>query len=327
MLKKLFSSEPSGTVPEKEVSRLVRVALRMRSVRWIETLGVIGAILASVAGFFVYPPAGVVLAVVAVAWAYWLAARTRHALARLAARAGRRFSPHLGLKHRPDGSYDMAALVQGLGMLPPGKRGASSFAVGQEGNGVSASMAGVTIRDNSRSWEWINGLDSYLGLVVIACYALYAWLYRVKGDIVFQGAVLVAAAPKRFETGVHIQSREWPTHESLPPGWERVDLEDPKFMQAFQVFSGDQVEVRYLLTPSDMERILRLRKELGCPICLRFHADALYLTFETESPVLSFEGADWNEKSLTYRANRIIGEMQYFQTLCEDLGLARKTRA
>lgn len=327
MLSKLFSSQPIGTVPEHEVSRLVRVALRMRGVRWFEVMGVIGVVLASVAVFFIYPPAGIAAAVLSFLWLLWLISRFRKSLERLASRAGRRFSPFLGLKHRPDGAYDMAAFVQDLGMIPSGKRYATSFAVDLNDDGFSASMAGVTIRDDKQKWQWLDAADGPIGLFLVAIYLLYTWLFRVKGYIAFQGAVFVAAAPKQFESGVHIQSRDWPTDENLPSNWERVSLEDPKFIHAFDVFAVDQIEARYLLTPSDMERILHLRQELGCPLCLRFHAGALYLTIETESPVFSFEDASWDRASLTHRANRIIGEMQYFQTLCEDLGLSRKTRA
>ncbi|MFC7290825.1 DUF3137 domain-containing protein [Hirschia litorea] len=41
---------------------------------------------------------------------------------------------------------------------------------------------------------------------------------------------------------------------------ERVRLEDPKFEKAFEVFSDDQVESRFLLTPDFMERLLELER-------------------------------------------------------------------
>lgn len=42
-----------------------------------------------------------------------------------------------------------------------------------------------------------------------------------------------------------------------------VKLEDPRFNQVFRVYSSDQVEARYLLTPRLMERLLELRESLG----------------------------------------------------------------
>ncbi len=41
---------------------------------------------------------------------------------------------------------------------------------------------------------------------------------------------------------------------------ERVRLEDPKFEKAFEVFSNDQIESRFLLTPDFMERLLELER-------------------------------------------------------------------
>lgn len=42
-----------------------------------------------------------------------------------------------------------------------------------------------------------------------------------------------------------------------------VKLEDPRFSQHFKVYSSDQVEARYLLTPRMMERLLNLKGSLG----------------------------------------------------------------
>ena len=42
-----------------------------------------------------------------------------------------------------------------------------------------------------------------------------------------------------------------------------VKLEDPRFSQHFKVYSSDQVEARYLLTPRMMERLLYLKGMLG----------------------------------------------------------------
>ena len=39
-------------------------------------------------------------------------------------------------------------------------------------------------------------------------------------------------------------------------GLESVKLEDPKFEKLFDVYGNDQIEARYLLTPSFMERPL-----------------------------------------------------------------------
>lgn len=44
------------------------------------------------------------------------------------------------------------------------------------------------------------------------------------------------------------------------PQMEKVELEDPEFNKHYHVFSQDQVEARYLLTPSFMERFKNLKE-------------------------------------------------------------------
>lgn len=46
-------------------------------------------------------------------------------------------------------------------------------------------------------------------------------------------------------------------------GGDRVRLEDPRFEEVFEVYSKDQVEARYLLTPLFMERLLALDERFG----------------------------------------------------------------
>ena len=59
---------------------------------------------------------------------------------------------------------------------------------------------------------------------------------------------------------------------------ERVLLEDPKFEDVFEVYSTDQVEARYLLTPAFMERLLSLRNRLGGRMQAAFLNEKLYLS-------------------------------------------------
>jgi hypothetical protein len=47
--------------------------------------------------------------------------------------------------------------------------------------------------------------------------------------------------------------------------FEQVNLEDPEFERIYKVYSTDQIEARYLLTTSFMERVLNLKKILGNP--------------------------------------------------------------
>lgn len=57
----------------------------------------------------------------------------------------------------------------------------------------------------------------------------------------------------------------------------KVALENPAFEQAFAVFSSDEVEARYILTPAMMEQILALRQRAGKPVFLAFKNNRAYI--------------------------------------------------
>ena len=57
-----------------------------------------------------------------------------------------------------------------------------------------------------------------------------------------------------------------------------VQLENPEFESEFAVYSGDQIESRYILSPSLMERILAFKKQTKKGIQLSFVDSRLFLT-------------------------------------------------
>ncbi len=97
---------------------------------------------------------------------------------------------------------------------------------------------------------------------------------RTRWVTVFRGQCLVAHFPKPFagSTRVYRDAGMFNSFVKLGHSFtnhQRVGLEDPKFERAFEVYSTDQVEARYLLTPDFMERLLNLEatfqgKKLRC---------------------------------------------------------------
>jgi len=64
------------------------------------------------------------------------------------------------------------------------------------------------------------------------------------------------------------------------PG-ELVKMEDPEFERLFKVFSTDQVEARYILTPNMIRRIVEFRKKTNSPIRLSFIASRVFVAIPT----------------------------------------------
>ena len=66
----------------------------------------------------------------------------------------------------------------------------------------------------------------------------------------------------------------------MQPG-ELVKLEDPEFERMFKVYSTDQIEARYILTPSLMARIVDFAKKTRASIRLSFVNSKLFLAIPT----------------------------------------------
>ena len=82
--------------------------------------------------------------------------------------------------------------------------------------------------------------------------------FPVNRFIGFTGIILAFEANKSFESHTIIVSKLAPDrHRSL--NLEPVILEDPKFCRDYNVYSSDQIEARYLITPSLMERFRKLK--------------------------------------------------------------------
>lgn len=70
------------------------------------------------------------------------------------------------------------------------------------------------------------------------------------------------------------------------PRMELVRLEDRRFEREFVVYGDDQIEARYILTPSLMDRILQLKDRTGRTIYLSFADSKVYLAISTGENIL-----------------------------------------
>lgn len=99
----------------------------------------------------------------------------------------------------------------------------------------------------------------------------------------------------------------------------RVKLENPEFERRFDVYSSDQVEARYLLSPSMMERIVALDDKFDQNIVLSFRRSNILIAIETSRNY--FEASLW--KSVT-DTDSLLWEYRAISSLIsivEDLNL------
>ncbi len=121
---------------------------------------------------------------------------------------------------------------------------------------------------------------------------------RTRWVKVFEGQCLVAHFPRPFQgsTRVYRDAGMFNSFVKLGHSFgnhQRVALEDPKFEKAFEVYSTDQVEARYLLTPDFMERLLNLEAT--------FHGKKLRCAFSAGEMYVAVEGGNLFEAGSMFR--------------------------
>lgn len=102
---------------------------------------------------------------------------------------------------------------------------------------------------------------------------------RQSESTVFHGLIGYYAIPKAFagRTVLFTDHGIFNMLGGFGRSGERVHLEDPRFEEAFEVYSTDQIEARYLLTPAFMERVLAMRDQLGGRMQAVFTGGRFYL--------------------------------------------------
>lgn len=129
---------------------------------------------------------------------------------------------------------------------------------------------------------------------------------------VFRGQLIKIAFPKAFhgvtivrrDAGILNAMRAWGSE------FKRVGLLDSRFERAFEVYSNDQVEARYLVHPVFMERLLELETI--------FKGKAVRCAFEAGDLLVAVEGGDKFEAGSMFkplgdpeRARKLISEISH----------------
>lgn len=161
---------------------------------------------------------------------------------------------------------------------------------------------------------------------------LYELLLRYKAgkntSTVFRGMIIHLTMNKNFKGHTIVKNDRGSLvnfFSSSSSGLQKVTLEDSKFEGEFDIFSSNQVESRYLLTPAFMERFLKLKGVLRSPqIEAAFLNNNLILKISLMEnrfePGSVFEPATFEEDIKT-----ILSEMNLIFEIIDVLKLNEKT--
>ncbi len=108
---------------------------------------------------------------------------------------------------------------------------------------------------------------------------------------------------------------------------QRIRLEDPRFEKMFEVYGTDQVEARYLLTPTFMERIVALSDHFGKKsVELAFVDNRLLVSIRVSTD--QFEGGGlFTRMTDTARIESLVKELCAVYDVVDTLQLNLRTRA
>lgn len=173
-------------------------------------------------------------------------------------------------------SYCNAPLVKNIGTKADFKVKLTDTAVPYEV--LSSSMLytnpGILLADD-------NFKGTYKGIQISITRAAFSYGVDENRPITegqgFSGILILLDIKKNFSGYTLIRT---PRNRDLKM-FEKVKLEDPVFSKRFCIFSNDQTEARYLLTPTFISRFLKLQKAFnGDKIEASFFDDKLLISIE-----------------------------------------------
>ncbi|MEC9328306.1 MAG: DUF3137 domain-containing protein [Pseudomonadota bacterium] len=141
---------------------------------------------------------------------------------------------------------------------------------------------------------------------------------------VFKGIVISLSLNKTFEGKTIVKKDRgrlvnWVSDKFS--SLEAVNLEDPRFEKEFEVYSTDQVEARYLLTTSFMERLVGLREAFGGQgIQCSFYQNQLLMMISIKRDMFE-PGSIFEHEDFVDDAKSLLKEMNIIFQIVDTLHL------
>ena len=107
---------------------------------------------------------------------------------------------------------------------------------------------------------------------------------------IFKGVFFVADFNKHFagytlvlpDTAEKILGKFGQNLQAFSSRGELIKLEDPEFEKEFCVYASDQVEARYILSPSLMQRIVEFKRKWDTKVYLSFRDSKVYIAIKMD---------------------------------------------
>lgn len=151
---------------------------------------------------------------------------------------------------------------------------------------------------------------------------------RTSWSTIFRGLYIVTDFPKNFHgTTLVLPDTAQKTFGDLLGGWfqshaigrgELVKMDDPAFEKEFVVYANDQIEARYILSHTLMQKILQLKNKSQHNVYLSFKDNRLYIAI--------YYDKDLFEPTLFSSLLEYKVAIEYIKTLNMTLGLVEELK-
>ena len=148
---------------------------------------------------------------------------------------------------------------------------------------------------------------------------------------VFNGVIAKISVNKKFSSKTVIRADkgsfgDWVSGRKLPENQEVVRLEDPKFDKLFNVYSNDQIEARYLLTTTFMERLIEVEKafrsqKIECCFYKQYLVMAIHLIKDWFEPGPITKIEDFRDDS-----KKLLADINSIFNICDTLQMDSEIR-
>ena len=151
---------------------------------------------------------------------------------------------------------------------------------------------------------------------------------RTTWTTIFQGLFIVSEFNKHFKSQtVVLPDRAQRTFGDFIGNWlqannfsrnELVKMDNPAFEKEFVVYSNDQVEARYILTHTMMQKLLNYQKQTKHPLYVSFVGGNIYLAIDYDK--------DLFEASVFHSLLKYKIAMEYLKTLHLAVGVIEELK-
>lgn len=133
---------------------------------------------------------------------------------------------------------------------------------------------------------------------------------------IFKGFLFIADFHKEFQGETTIKRNSL---FKIGMGGSRVKMESPEFEKVFDVYSTNQVEARYLITPSMMERMLKLDSNFKDGITVSFRNSTILVAIPDSKD--RFEASVWSSFSDMKLLKSDFAVLQSLLAIVDELNL------